>query len=70
MRKLASVGLVPVGAATVSYPRDNRDSNTQNTFALRCGLVPAGATIRCFRRDEPAAESMHNHYRIVDVFCW
>ncbi len=59
MRKIASVGLAPVGAATSSYLRDNRNSDRQNTLALRHGLVPAGATIRCFRRDKPETESMH-----------
>ncbi len=56
MRKIASVGLVPVGAATGSYIRDNRDSDRHNTLALRLGLGPAGATIRCFRRDKPEME--------------
>ncbi len=60
MRKLVSVGLAPVGAATGSYLRDNRDSDKQNTLALRHGLDPAGATIRCSRRDKPETESMHN----------
>jgi hypothetical protein len=59
LRKIASVGLAPVGAATGSYPRDNRNTDRQNTLALRHGLAPAGATIRCFRRDKPETESMH-----------
>ena len=60
MRKIASVGLAPVGAATGSYLRDNRDSDRQNTLALRHGLAPVGATIRCFRRAKPETESMNN----------
>ena len=59
MRKLASVGLAPVGAATGSYLRDHRDSDRQNMLALRLGLDPAEAANRCSRRGKPETESEH-----------